>query len=263
MAGTSVLERERQANTETEAKSATEAYRRECRERLYSARNTEAASNLGFAERARLEADALVKSDRPLSYNPYRVTRVEEPVKQSVQTAEPVQRPYMQPVYRAATVAQPSTRVYEVPAEPDYGQPYVQDNYAQAAPAWDYLQQTMPDMAGDFEDEDLRPTETTRQYGTKNPQIAAKPNNAEEAEFTISGAAKAVIAIFAVIVIAAFAIIMVNTAVINSVQAEIDGLNRDYVALVEQNEALEARIAAATSQEVIFDYAESIGMVQR
>lgn len=262
--GSSVLEREKNKTElqRQEEERRRQEMRRACSRELYGDR-----ASLAFSDRARLGKTADYQEDEA-SYQGYRVNRIQVPAQNyqapaqeefaapqayAAQEAQPVQN-FAQPVYySAAAVADPEPRVYAVPEAPA-------DNYAQAAPQWDYAPAANTGYEYEAEDENLLPTSTTSQYRTTGAVVSNAA--VQEQEFTLSAASKVVLAVFITIVLAAFAIIMVNTMVINTIQSEVEALTEQATVLQGEFDSLRAQIEIATSEQTVIDYAESIGMVR-
>lgn len=79
--------------------------------------------------------------------------------------------------------------------------------------------------------------------------------------YSLSNLAKLVIAAFALLVIAMLALIGYNSQIIHQKRIQIDGLEAKREQLLQEQKELEARIAAAQSEESILQWVESQGMV--
>ncbi len=88
------------------------------------------------------------------------------------------------------------------------------------------------------------------------------PVQAVEAErYSLTGMAKAVIAVFATLVIAMLTLICINTQIINQKTIRIQNLEEKRQELIEQNAEIQRRIEIAQSDETIREYALSQGMI--
>lgn len=83
-----------------------------------------------------------------------------------------------------------------------------------------------------------------------------------EAQYSLSGLAKAVLATFAAVVIVMLTLICVNTQIIRQKTVRLQNLEEKRQDLLEANEELQRRIENARSEETIREYAESQGMIQ-
>ena len=80
------------------------------------------------------------------------------------------------------------------------------------------------------------------------------------AQYSLSTFAKVVMAVFSMIVIAMLTMICINTRLIDNKSVRIKNLEKQREELMERNEEIQQRIAAARDPETIREYAESHGM---
>ncbi len=107
----------------------------------------------------------------------------------------------------------------------------------------------------------LEPTRQTMNHKTiYTPKESEKSKN-KEGDLALSLQTKVVIAIFAAVIMIAFTVIFVNSALLNTLNAEIGTLQEAAQLLGEEASALSAQIETATSAETIIEYATSAGMV--
>ncbi len=112
---------------------------------------------------------------------------------------------------------------------------------------------------------DLEPTRETMSYRdvTKAPARAVeKQRVSAEDDITLSMQAKIIIAVISAIVLIAFTVIFVNSALLSSLNAELEVLEATVSGLAEQASALEAQVNAAKSEETIRAFAEMMGMIK-
>lgn len=88
----------------------------------------------------------------------------------------------------------------------------------------------------------------------------AKSVAAVEAQYSLTPLAKVVMAVFTMIVIAMLTMICINTRLIENKSVRIKNLEKQREELMERNEEIQQRIAAARDPETIREYAESHGM---
>ena len=88
----------------------------------------------------------------------------------------------------------------------------------------------------------------------------AKNVAAVEAQYSLTPLAKVVMAVFTMIVIAMLTMICINTRLIENKSIRIKNLEKQREELMERNEEIQQRIAAARDPETIREYAESHGM---
>ncbi len=86
--------------------------------------------------------------------------------------------------------------------------------------------------------------------------------NAMAERYSLTTFAKMMITVFATLVLAMLTLICINTYTINQKTLQLQDLEARKAELIEQNEAIQRRIADAKSEETIRAYAESQGMVQ-
>ena len=97
---------------------------------------------------------------------------------------------------------------------------------------------------------------------TPAPVQTAQAEAVQEAQYSLTSAAKKVIAAFATTVTVMVATICINTQIIKSNDAKIAMLERQNVEMAMENAELSARIAEARSEETIREFAESRGMIK-
>lgn len=97
--------------------------------------------------------------------------------------------------------------------------------------------------------------------GEAKEQVKAVEKSAEKAleSYSLTNAAKAVIAAVAVFVVLLIALIGVNTRILNAKGAELTMLEEKKAELVEQSRELANRIEKATSEETIAAWAQANG----
>lgn len=97
--------------------------------------------------------------------------------------------------------------------------------------------------------------------GEAKEQVKAVEKSAEKAleSYSLTNAAKAVIAAVAAFVVLLIALIGVNTRILNAKGAELTMLEEKKVELVEQSRELANRIEKATSEETIAAWAQANG----
>lgn len=83
----------------------------------------------------------------------------------------------------------------------------------------------------------------------------------EEEATNIPTQVKVVAAIIAAAIILAFTVIFINSALLNSLDVEIDELSTQLETLVTSENTLTDQITAATSEETIVEYAKEAGMI--
>lgn len=115
---------------------------------------------------------------------------------------------------------------------------------------------SMPEQESE---EDALPTRRT--MDTLRREAVAETSVKAEASFVLSAKAKAVIAAIVLAVIVAIAVICVNTAVINSLNAEISSIESASATLRTQLAGLEDQITNVTSMDSIVAFAQEMGMV--
>ena len=81
-----------------------------------------------------------------------------------------------------------------------------------------------------------------------------------EAQYSLSRAAKTVMAAFAAIVMLMITLICVNTQIIQRKSIELNNLEVQRDALIEENQEIQRRITQARSEETIRQFVESRGM---
>lgn len=79
--------------------------------------------------------------------------------------------------------------------------------------------------------------------------------------YSLTTFAKLIIAAFVAVVIALLSLIAYNSQIIHQKRIQIDGLEAKKEQLLQQQQELEARIAASQSEESILQWVESQGMV--
>ena len=94
------------------------------------------------------------------------------------------------------------------------------------------------------------------------PTPVATVSVAAEAQFTLSAAAKVVLAVFVAVVVAMLTLICVNSQIIQQKSIKIRNLEEKKEELMNQSEELQRRIDAAQSRETIEEYAKSQGMIR-
>ena len=85
----------------------------------------------------------------------------------------------------------------------------------------------------------------------------------EEAQYSLSRMAKIVMAAFATLVMVMLSVICINTQIISQKTLQLEALEAQRAALLEENAEIQSRIAQAKSEEVIREYAKSQGMIER
>ena len=85
----------------------------------------------------------------------------------------------------------------------------------------------------------------------------------QEAQYSLSRMAKIVMAAFAALVVVMLSVICINTQIINQKTLQLRALEEQRAELLEENEAIQSRIAQARSEETIREYAKSQGMIER
>lgn len=101
----------------------------------------------------------------------------------------------------------------------------------------------------------VRPVETT-------PVVPQKAQEAVEESYSLSSAAKALIAAFSAFVVLMLSLIGINTRILNAKGAELYALETQRVELVEKSRALAKEIEEATSEEAIAQWAAENGWVK-
>lgn len=90
------------------------------------------------------------------------------------------------------------------------------------------------------------------------PAVSVKAQEQEES-YSLTSAAKAVVAAFAALVVLMLTVIGINTRIINAKGAELVALEERRAELVEESRELAARIAEATDEETIASWAQKNG----
>lgn len=92
--------------------------------------------------------------------------------------------------------------------------------------------------------------------------VPQKAQEAVEESYSLSSAAKALIAAFSAFVVLMLSIIGINTRILNAKGAELYALETQRVELVEKSRALAKEIEEATSEEAIAQWAAENGWVK-
>ncbi len=111
---------------------------------------------------------------------------------------------------------------------------------------------------------DIQESSATAVMPTVTPEIQTQ-NQAQTsvaAHYSLSALAKAMMALFVMVVIALISLIAYNTQAINGKMIKIKNLEEKKERLLEQQEEIQDRISLAQSEESIFQWAQSQGMVQ-
>ena len=139
-------------------------------------------------------------------------------------------------------------------------------DYAQPAPDWSYAKNLSPMQESEYgseteETEDERPTPTTTQYMTLESAKALPAAEIADEYFSLSASAKIVIAVLITVVIAIAALIWVNASVISTLAEETAAIETLILQKTEILSEVQKGIELAQSEEVIREFAESIGMI--
>lgn len=93
------------------------------------------------------------------------------------------------------------------------------------------------------------------------PEQKSEEVTAVAERYSLTTFAKLIIAAFVAVVIALLSLIAYNSQIIHQKRIQIDGLEAKKEQLLQQQQELEARIAASQSEESILQWVESQGMV--
>ena len=123
------------------------------------------------------------------------------------------------------------------------------------------------DKTVDLQDEDIRPTSTTMQFGdaADADQIYNEMHREEKENsgYKLNGKGKLVVVLYALAVTVILALIIINTGVL----AKLSGAKEEKVAelngKIEQYQQLSAEIDSISGNDYIIEQAEQLGMVKR
>lgn len=111
------------------------------------------------------------------------------------------------------------------------------------------------------ENEDALPTRRT--MDTLRREATASVATEATSTFQISAKAKAVIAVLVLAIVVAIAVICANTAIINTLNAEISSIESASAQLESRLAGLQEQITEVRSEENVIQFAEEMGMVLR
>lgn len=156
---------------------------------------------------------------------------------------------------------------------------YAEENVTYAAPVVEEtpVVEQMPQVTDFVHESPVSPVFTTEKFEnvTATPEVqervetVAIPVLEQKSEevtavaerYSLTTFAKLIIAAFAAVVIALLSLIAYNSQIIHQKRIQIDGLEAKKEQLLQQQQELEARIAASQSEESILQWVESQGMV--
>ena len=149
-------------------------------------------------------------------------------------------------------------RVEEVPAPAA-----VETVEAVAAPAAP-VREEIPEMPVEtvaMEEEDIRPTSTTMQFGDGETEgvyndMARTREEAKES-YKLNAKGKIIVALYALAVTVILALIIINTGVLASIKNGNNSLRAEISGLTAESEALAGRIETVSSDEYVINVAEN------
>lgn len=119
----------------------------------------------------------------------------------------------------------------------------------------------------DIQDEDIRPTSTTMQFGDGDvDQIyneIQRDNKEETSSYRLNGKGKLVVVLYALAVTVILALIIINTGVLASLSGTREAKATELNTKIEQYQQLSANIEDISTNDYIIEQAEELGMVKR
>lgn len=126
--------------------------------------------------------------------------------------------------------------------------------------------QNMP--VNEEESEDLRPTQTTIQYGAAEsvsneaiPSSTVKNVERNEARSSLGKREKIVIGTFISMVVALFVLVIINSAIISKLNSDVSSAEESLAGIKSEYAQIEESIEEAKSDESIYEYIQQNGMV--
>lgn len=116
------------------------------------------------------------------------------------------------------------------------------------------------------QDEDIRPTTTTMQFGDADPdQIYNEMHRGEKEEsgYKLNGKGKLVVVLYALAVTVILALIIINTGVLARLSGEKEARVAELNGKIEQYQQLSADIDSISGDEYVVEQAIQQGMVKR
>lgn len=119
----------------------------------------------------------------------------------------------------------------------------------------------------DIQDEDIRPTSTTMQFGDGDvDQIyneIQRDNKEETSSYRLNGKGKLVVVLYALAVTVILALIIINTGVLASLSGAREAKATELNTKIERYQQLSANIEDISTNDYIIEQAEELGMVKR
>ncbi len=130
-------------------------------------------------------------------------------------------------------------------------------------------QQTVNSSVEPEEDnEDLRPTRTTIQYGSSErmddeiiPSSTVKATSKKETRSTIGKREKIIIGTFISMVVALFVLVIINSAIISKINSDISDAEQSLVAIQSEYAQIYESVEEARSADSVYEYIQQNGMV--
>lgn len=156
---------------------------------------------------------------------------------------------------------------------------YAEENTTYAAPVVEEtpVVEQMPQVTDFVHESPVSPVFTAEKFEnvTATPEVQERVETVEipvleqkseevtavAERYSLTTFAKLIIAAFVAVVIALLSLIAYNSQIIHQKRIQIDGLEAKKEQLLQQQQELEARIAASQSEESILQWVESQGMV--
>lgn len=156
---------------------------------------------------------------------------------------------------------------------------YAEENATYAAPVVEEtpVVEQMPQVTDFVHESPVSPVFTAEKFEnvTATPEVQERVETVEipvleqkseevtavAERYSLTTFAKLIIAAFVAVVIALLSLIAYNSQIIHQKRIQIDGLEAKKEQLLQQQQELEARIAASQSEESILQWVESQGMV--
>lgn len=118
-----------------------------------------------------------------------------------------------------------------------------------------------------LQDEDIRPTSTTMQFGDGDVDQMYKEMNREEHEvggsYHLNAKGKLVVVLYALAVTVILALIIINTGILASLSGTKEAKMAELNSKIAQYEQLSANIDSISGDEYVMQQAEQLGMVKR
>ncbi len=117
-----------------------------------------------------------------------------------------------------------------------------------------------------FQDEDIRPTSTTMQFGDGDVDQMyneMRKEEHEETSYRLNGKGKLVLVLYALAVTVILALIIINTGVLAGLSGAKAAKTAELSSKIEQYQQLSANIEDISSEGYIIGKAEELGMIKR